>query len=546
MGNTVEAALVLRLHDLVVAGIISKHMGGLCMCTRPAMWPVTITMVIALIAAGSPAASPDSSTFGRLALVVGNNQYKHLTPLANAVSDAKALHDALRKLGFEVTLLVDASKRDIDRQVGILVEQLRGNNVGLFFFAGHGIRVQQKNYLLGVDAEIAIERDVRREGLDADTILAELQSSGNPTNFVILDACRDNSLPRSRSATRGLAPMEAPPGSRGFLIAFSAGAGEKAEDGPPGRNSIYTEELLKHIQRPRISAKAVFDDTAEAVARRTRGQQNPWISKSPIGEFYFKEGRIEHERVELPTTDPNLPCLTTWSTIKDSKNLGDFEWFLQRFPVCAVTGLARKKREELLKDSSATFAPPSQLPGKPQEVPKLPSTPDPVKTSPAPITPPAPNPPRIGAAPIPSSLPAPTTTTALPIATTNGQFDGHWQGMMNRTDGHHDPQLQNLCRTSTIDLTVNEGKVRQGRITMDNRNSYELGVGAYGRVEIDGDISREGLNNGVKVQLFDNLGANFINFVFRSPIPDERVIEGTWGDQLNRCGGSFTLRRVVG
>lgn len=163
---------------------------------------------------------------------------------------------------------------------------LRGRGVGLFYYAGHGVQLDGKNYLIPVESNIRHENEVKYKAVDAGIILAEMENSRTRLNIVILDACRDNPFARSfrSSAGQGLAYMDAP---TGIIIAYATAPGKTASDGP-GKNGIYTSELIRQIQTPELRLVDMFNRVRKAVRTRTNGRQIPWESTSLEGAFYFK------------------------------------------------------------------------------------------------------------------------------------------------------------------------------------------------------------------------------------------------------------------
>ncbi|MEF2144154.1 MAG: caspase family protein [Desulfovibrionaceae bacterium] len=226
---------------------------------------------------------------GRVALVVGNSDYA-LRPLPNAVNDAQDMARTLSGLGFQVRLLLDTDQRSLLEAVDAFGQRLAQGGVGLFYYAGHGVQVEGENYLLPVHARIRSENDARFEGVNAGRVLARMEEARNGLNIVILDACRDNPFaPSYRSATAGLARMDAPAGT---LIAYATAPGKTAldrgaEDSGPERNSIYTGALLQHLATPGLPIEEVFKRTRADVVAATRGRQVPWESSSLMGAFAF-------------------------------------------------------------------------------------------------------------------------------------------------------------------------------------------------------------------------------------------------------------------
>ncbi|MBU1230546.1 MAG: caspase family protein [Proteobacteria bacterium] len=219
----------------------------------------------------------------RVALVIGNGSYT-TAPLKNPVNDARDMAAALKALGFEVILRENASLAQMEGAVEEFWVQLKKGGAGLFYFAGHGLQVHGKNYLVPVDAKLSAEQDARYKCMDAGLVLGRMENAGNDLNLVILDACRNNPFARSwRSAEQGLAKMDAP---RGSIIAYATAPDSVAADGA-GRNGIYTEKLLRAIRAPGQPVELVFKRVRDEVMRATGDKQVPWESTSLRGDFYF-------------------------------------------------------------------------------------------------------------------------------------------------------------------------------------------------------------------------------------------------------------------
>jgi uncharacterized caspase-like protein len=220
----------------------------------------------------------------RLALVIGNSAYI-AAPLRNPVNDATDFAAALIDSGFEVTRLENANLREMRSALRDFGDRLKKQGgVGLFYFAGHGMQVKGRNYLVPVAAQIEREDEVEFESLDANLVLEKLDSAGNRFNIVVLDACRNNPFARSfRSSTQGLAQMDAPSGA---VVAFATSPGSVASDGG-GRNGLYSQHLIDSIRRPGLKIEEVFKQVRAAVRRDSSGKQTPWESTSLEGDFYF-------------------------------------------------------------------------------------------------------------------------------------------------------------------------------------------------------------------------------------------------------------------
>jgi uncharacterized caspase-like protein len=221
----------------------------------------------------------------RIAMVIGNSDYEK-SKLKNPVNDARSMARLLRRLDFDVDLVENGSRRDMVSEMNAFGRKLGQVDVGLFYYAGHGIQVKGRNYLIPTDAVLETEGDVEFEAIDLGRVLSKMEDSHCPLNIVILDACRDNPFARSfRSTSKGLALVDAP---RGTLLAFSTAPGSVAADGK-GNNGIYTKHLLANIERPDLSIEEVFKQVRIGVVNDTDGKQTPWESSSLMGSFNFQE-----------------------------------------------------------------------------------------------------------------------------------------------------------------------------------------------------------------------------------------------------------------
>jgi formylglycine-generating enzyme required for sulfatase activity len=220
----------------------------------------------------------------RSALVIGNGTYE-TAPLKNPPSDAQAVARVLRELGFEVMEKENLDQKAMKKEIQALGQKLLKGGIGLFYYAGHGMQVNGKNYLIPVGAQIEHEKQVEYEAVDVGAVLAEMDNARNRLNIVILDACRDNPFARSfRSSAQGLASMNAPSGT---LVAYATAPGSVASDGA-GENGIYTGELIKAMTVQGLKVEDVFKQVRSAVRETTQGRQVPWESSSLEGDFYFK------------------------------------------------------------------------------------------------------------------------------------------------------------------------------------------------------------------------------------------------------------------
>ncbi|MEW6267492.1 MAG: caspase domain-containing protein [Thermodesulfobacteriota bacterium] len=223
----------------------------------------------------------------RVALVVGNGAYSQ-APLHNPVNDVRAMTATLTSLGFQVTARENLDQKGLKEAIWRFGRELKQGGVGLFYFSGHGMQVQGRNYLIPIDARIESERHVDIYGVDAGAVLAEMEAARNRLNIVILDACRNNPFARSfKSPLQGLASMDAPTGT---IIAYATGPNKVANDGPQGRTSFYTGALIETLAAPGLKIEDVFKRVRTAVRQKTGGDQIPWEVSSLEGDFYFRPG----------------------------------------------------------------------------------------------------------------------------------------------------------------------------------------------------------------------------------------------------------------
>ena len=239
-----------------------------------------------LVKAGGPAQVAGRES--RVALVIGNGAYAD-APLRNPVHDARAMAKVLSEYGFTVTRLEDAGQQRMEEAIRAFRARLgEGRGVGLFFFAGHGVSVAGRNYLLPVGQVFESESDVKFKATDAGYVLSAMDDAGARVCLVILDACRNNPFgARSlfRSSAKGLSGMDAPKGS---LVAFATAPGSTAADGS-GDNGLYTGDLIRTIREmPTLEVEQLMKKVSARVQADSSGAQTPFRSSSLTGEFYFK------------------------------------------------------------------------------------------------------------------------------------------------------------------------------------------------------------------------------------------------------------------
>lgn len=219
----------------------------------------------------------------RVALVVGNNAYPKM-PLENAVNDARAMQQTLIQLGFESQKVEDATLINLEKAVNAFIGRLGPGDVGLFFYAGHGIQVAGENYLVPVDFDAEDETVAKYKSFPAEMVRERMENAGTRLSIIVLDACRNNPFRTSRSASRGLAAMNS---GRGTLIAFATGPGKTASDSSAGKNGLFTHHLIASLRMPGLSLDDVFNRVRTEVDKESSHEQTPWVVSSVIGTFRF-------------------------------------------------------------------------------------------------------------------------------------------------------------------------------------------------------------------------------------------------------------------
>jgi uncharacterized caspase-like protein len=239
----------------------------------------------ALDAAKAATSAQDSMTVksaARIALVIGNGHYPDANaPLAQPINDARALTATLRRDGFEVDVVEDASRDDMNRAVERLKSRIRPDSVVLLFFGGYGIQIGRESYMIPVDATIWKESDVRRDGLSIESVLEAMQAQGARAKVAVVDASRRNPYERRfRAYSHGLAPINAPDNA---LILTSTTPGRVVDDSD-GQYSVLMAELLNNLDA-KADVESSFNKTRVAVTRASDGEQVPSVSSSLVEDL---------------------------------------------------------------------------------------------------------------------------------------------------------------------------------------------------------------------------------------------------------------------
>lgn len=248
---------------------------------------ILISLFFILVYKVYPATFQTRNSEKRVALIVGNSSYKDY-PLNNPTNDAKKMKETLESVGFEVIIVLNSTQKNLKAAISTFGNKLSSqrNTIGLFYYAGHGIQANGKNYLVPVDANITSEADYEINCVNIEVLNDYIERASNQMNIIILDACRNNPFAkknRSFGTAGGLVSFNAPTGT---MIAFATAPGKVAADGSEV-NGLYTQELIKAIKIPNIKIEDVFKRVRIQVKKLSQDEQIPWENSSITGDFYF-------------------------------------------------------------------------------------------------------------------------------------------------------------------------------------------------------------------------------------------------------------------
>lgn len=287
----------------------------------------------------------------RVALVIGNAAYPGKLALKNPGNDAQAMANALRGLGFKVVELRDGDRTQMTAAIASARDSLKGmQGIGMLYYAGHGLQLDWRNYMVPVNANIAKAADVPQQTVDVNAVIDAFKQAGNRMNILVLDACRDNPFGDNGSASgKGLAQLNAPSGT---FLAFATAPGNIAEDGDESSgNGLYTQFLLQELQKPTAKIEDVFKRVRLNVRQKSEGRQIPWESTSLEEDFYFNTGKVQSP-VKVGTNEKDAAFAkekADWDKVKDSQNPKDIYAFLNAYPNASISELAQAKLERLDK-----------------------------------------------------------------------------------------------------------------------------------------------------------------------------------------------------
>jgi len=304
----------------------------------------------------------------RVALVIGNDAYQGVPKLEKAANDATAVGKELAKVGFEVMSYTNLDRRSMNRAINKFIEKISGGGVGVLFFAGHGVQLDGRNFLLPVDIRVDKPNDLDDEAIDMLKVTERLADAKAKLSLLIIDACRDNPFPkksgRSIGGTRGLSMPQTPSGT---MVVYSAGVNQQAldklSDGDKSPNGLFTREFLPAITMPGVRIDDAVKKVRSTVIQKAKGvghDQNPAIYDQTDGDFYFipvqaksgaQSGGAPAQQV-VQQVDPMAVELSFWDSVKGSGDPGDFKAYLDKYPSGQYAALARNKLAALDKGAA--------------------------------------------------------------------------------------------------------------------------------------------------------------------------------------------------
>jgi len=292
----------------------------------------------------------------RVALIIGNSAYQHVQHLRNPVNDANDLAAMLTSLGFKVKVANNLDRPSMELVLSHFADAAVGADIALVYYAGHGIEVDGRNYLIPIDAKLETDRRISFEAISLHHVLAALEGVQG-LRIVLLDACRNNPFlasmkvtAPSRSVEWGLAAVEAP---KSTLISFSAKEGTTAADGI-GRNSPYASALLHTLNQPGLEIGLLFRRVRDRVMKETNNQQEPFVSASLSSKPIYLVPPPK-TAVPLPQPKPNLAA-AVWDVTKDTDSAKVLRAFIARYKGTVYADLAGARLKEVMDNAAKAKA----------------------------------------------------------------------------------------------------------------------------------------------------------------------------------------------
>ncbi len=294
----------------------------------------------------------------KLALIIGNSQYDGaMGELQNPINDAQAIDSQLKRLGFKTTLVKNANKMKMLEAIDDFSNQISRGDTVVFYYAGHGASANGNNYLIPIGAQSPKNDKWFDENfIDLDTKIASVLSQSQAAyKIVVMDACRDNPVARTRSSgTRAFARTDQSQNAKGLAFLYSASKGQQAQDGSGQRNSPFTTALVKHLANPNAIWPVLVEEVTDEVRAATKGQQDVWAEGNTLARLVLNpqaqavvapqvvERIVERERVVVQE-NPQAAEIAYWNSIKNSNRSSDYQAYLNKYPNGLFVEVAQAK-----------------------------------------------------------------------------------------------------------------------------------------------------------------------------------------------------------
>lgn len=286
-----------------------------------------------------------------LALIIGNSQYGNgIDSLVNPINDAQAVDAQLKRLGFQTTVVKNADKIQMLEAIDDFTQKINRGDTVLFFYAGHGASANGNNYLIPSKAAIPkSDHWMDEHFIDLDTkVASRLSQSPASYKLVVMDACRDNPIARTRSSgTRAFARTDQTQNSAGLSFLYSASKGQQAQDGRAGA-SPFTAAFVNRLKVPNLKWPELVDDVAQDVRQQTKNQQEVWQEGNTLARFVLNAQQVEATEPQVVAHDnPHTAEIAAWNNIKGSSRASDYQGFLRSYPSGLFAEAAQLKLNQL-------------------------------------------------------------------------------------------------------------------------------------------------------------------------------------------------------
>ena len=301
------------------------------------------------------------------ALVIGNSAYDGMA-LPNPANDAQAMSELLGRAGFTLDSHINASRADMMKAMDRFADTVLRSDTKLavLYYAGHGVQLDWRNYLVPVDATVQNRSDIQTRCVDLNNLLGQISKIKDKTFIIILDACRDDPFGRKyRPENKGLSQFDAPVGS---LLAYATSPGKVASDGS-GKNGLYTENLVHELSAPNVRLEDALKRVRLNVRLASDGEQIPWETTSLESDVFLFGGAVgKMSAAELDRAVEEE--IADWTRVKNSTRVDDWVAYLRKYPNGRFAEIAQFRLNRLLasREAAPAIVAPPGAQGSPQAV----------------------------------------------------------------------------------------------------------------------------------------------------------------------------------